>query len=377
MIVRALGLFAIGVGLSACGSDAPDTVPDGGSVVQEIDYTWYPALPALDIIVVLNVARTPAGASLRAKVAAALREYPLEIDENGALAWQRDRWSPVDIRAFIADVADGTLLTPNEQPGLAWHEVNATKAGGEIFFAALDAALARTSANDPRSEGVVATLDNALVVAATPSTSKRVVVVASTEDDASAKLDRDRALGFQDSVTFVSSGIGDGVSCAPMRTPWLTAWANANQFRYGSSCDDLHLTPTFEDSIPLRCLPHPLANTATEHASCHVRAFVPRGTTCDPARGWQTPVAPDAPPKAGTYDGYNANGLWHMDVCDVVAVEADDARYCEDESTPYDRPSSGWCIPAPNRWCSAWAPRLVGGAAPPWAAIETTCDLAP
>lgn len=362
-LVRSLAFVLAGALLSACGSDVPETVPSG-RVHQHVDYRQYPVQPRLDVIVVVNAARTASGVALREGVARALHDRARELADGDA-PWLRDVWNPLDVRAFVANVANGELVSPREQPALTWREENATKAGADAFGAAAEAALAATAANGARTEGIVATLHDALVTAATPPDAARIIVLVSSEDDASAPPTLDAMLRREDSIIVALPRAADGPSCTGVSAPRLEAWARANGGVVESACNDIGLKTSFVDYAS-RCLPQPSASAGGGDTSCRVRAIVPPGTACDSERGWRTPVAASPPLN---------RDLAAMSACDVVTLDGEDARHCRDGASRYDGHASGWCIPTPSRTCSAPPPRLVGRAAPPWATIEVICNL--
>ncbi|HSO38049.1 MAG TPA: hypothetical protein VLT33_36225 [Labilithrix sp.] len=312
-------------------------------------------LPSLDVFVVVNAPSSGSGAALRASVAAALRERARGLAEGDA-PWLRGLRNPIDVRALVTGDADPSA----ELRTIGWLEENGTRGGADRFAAAAEAALAAAAADEGRKEGIVASLHAALALPRATRSASRIIVLVSTEDDTTAPAATDPLLRADDTLVVALAGSADGSACSTSPAPRLEAWARANGGSVASPCTGIDLRTLFVD-YGSRCLPHP-PRRAAGATSCRLRAIVPAGTACDPARGWRTP---ETAPRDGSTS------------CDVVAIDDGDvdASACRDGSSHYEGHASGWCLPAATPACGNPAPRLVGGAAPPWATLETTCDL--
>jgi hypothetical protein len=190
------------------------------------------------------------------------------------------------------------------------------------------------------------------------------VVVAATADDTGPAL-VDRA---EDAIFVVVPDARGGVGCAPAARPGLEAWTRSLYIDLTAPCSEPDLLRGSTD-YPTACLPRPLAPSTDGRSPCRVRAFVPRGTACDAARGWR-PLAESA---ARSVDPELAG----LDACEVVELVGDQGAACRDRATPWDGRASGWCVPGAALRCPGTFPRVVGAAAPPFARLEIACELAP
>jgi hypothetical protein len=343
MIVRSLRAFGVTVVLVACTSEVPETVRDG-HVRQTVDYQQYHVEPKRDVILVVNTGSSNLGTTLRESVAKALHDRARELAE-GEGPWLRYLWNPLDVRGFVIG-AGGAVRSPRDVVALGWNQLDASVAAADAFSSAASEEMARASTNEPRKEGVVDALHEALAAARTPADAARLIVIVSAEDDANAPAVRDPLLR--------SSG-DEIVVVIPGSAPNLEGWARANEASIRSPSSELHLRTFFVDYFT------PCLSRTTRTARCRVRALVPPGTACNASRGWRTPSAAFSAP--------SKSELLGMDSCEVVALEGDDLGACESGG------ASGWCPPAPTALCGLVPPRLVGGAAPPWATIEVACNL--
>jgi hypothetical protein len=365
-LVTLAALATLSPALLACGGGAAETV-SGGQVSQYVGYRRYDVQPRLDVVVVVSTSAANGGAALRTTLATAVRDRMREL--AGGEHWLRDVWNPLDVRAFVASAADGSLRSPATDAALAWREANATTAGADAFAAAVEVAIRAAPEGEAPSGGVVETLRRTLGTTATEPPASRLVVLVSTADDPGALPARDAALRPDgDSLLLVLPSVSDDTACSPIDAPSLTRWGKSNDALVETPCSGLGLQTSFVDYAS-DCLPRELRRSTSAAEACRVRAFVPRGTPCDPARGWRSPKAPSTPTLDPALEG--------LDACEVVALEGADAASCLAVGDRFTGTASGWCVPAPTRACSSSPPRIVGGAAPPFALVQVACELAP
>lgn len=348
MLDRSWVALVVAVALGACASPLGEVAE--GRVRQEVDHRQYRVEPRLDVFLVVNTGTTSEGASLRTNVTGGIQDRARALAE-GEAPWLRQLSNPIDARAFVSN-AEGLVRGPSG-PALAWFEPDATRAGADTFAATIGEAIAAASIGEAQRSGVVAALHEAIGVAATPLDSGRLVVLVSTEDDASASATSDAIFRPEDSIIVILPSLStdpEGSSA-----PNLEAWARANHAHVQSARSGVDLKPLSTD-YRLPCLERH-RTPAAPLPRCRVRALVPAGTACDPVRGWSAP-----------------GGSSGVGTCEVAALEGEARRACESDAEPVGS-ASGWCIPAPHPSCDVPSPRLVGGAAPPWATIETVCDL--
>jgi hypothetical protein len=351
----------------ACGG-VDETVAEG-HVSQFVTYRQYTVQPRLDVVIVVSTSTARDGAALRASVAAALRARMRQRAE--AESWLRDVVNPVDVRALVANASDGSILTTSDLGALAWREGDATVEGADAFAARVARAIDAVPDGDASSVATLATLQRTLQAAASAEEAARLVVVVATSDDpdaTSAAMPTTRRSGGGDSVVVVVPR-SSAVECAPASGSGLASWARAEDAALQTPCAGVDLQTSFAD-YAADCLPRPLAAQAQGHSACRVRAFVPRGTACDAARGWRSLAVASARPLDPSLAG--------MDACEVIELGAEDGAACRDPAQAYAGGASGWCVPSPSRACAVSpTPRLVGASAPPFARIEVACELSP
>jgi hypothetical protein len=336
-----------------------DTVAEG-QVAQLVTYRRYQVTPPLDLIVVLSTSAGADGAALRASVAEAVRARMRSL-VDGESPWLRDVWNPVDVRALVTSAANVAPGAPLELRTFAWREPNATREGADAFAAAVEAAVAAAPAGEAPSGGLVAAMERARATTAPPGlTSIRLVVLVSTSADPSSLFPQplpERALS-EDTILVVPRAPGAyGCAMSEFRSPEGGSWVSLRP-----ACPDLDLSTSIADYAS-DCLPPP---SSASPATCVVRAFVPRGTPCDPARGWRAV----SQPAVRSLDP----ALGDLDSCEVVELAGAEGAACR-QGERHPAGASGWCLPAPSRGCAAPSPRVVGGAAPPSALLEIACDL--
>lgn len=362
--MKRIAAFCLAAPLTlGCREGSPlETVPEG-SIYQSTLVRRYSTLPKLDLFVVLRTSATADGAALRANVAAALRNWMRELARgDGPL---QDLWNPMDVRAYVVSAAGGSVRSPADAPALAWREEDATDEAARTFADALDAELRDAPAGEGAPLGLLDALGRVLAAGDTPPDGQRVVILVSSSDDPGAPAAKDPRLRGRDWVTLaLPDAPAEAGSCERPAAGSLTRWASVNGAVVRTPCKGLF----FQGMVACsgrECWPQPIALTADGHPACRVRALVPRGTACDPTRGWRPSTEPVV----------SSPSLLDSDVCDVVELEGMDADACRDPAAPYSRASSGWCLPGPVPGCSSPIPHAVGGAAPPWAKLEITCNF--
>lgn len=354
--------------ITACSSVSVETV-SSGSVRQIVKTTRYSTEPKVDYVIVVNADRSERGAAL-------IGDVYRSILTTGRRSAARSgvRWNPVERRAFVVSAETGAVLGPRENVNLMWSEAQATTEGAERFASAVRGALESSASYVARGEGQVAVLDRTLR-ALEPSSdgTRRQIVLLTTTDDGEAVPERDK--GFEErarddrrarrdvyeEVIVAVPGEGQKGWCKAT-APRLEAWAASNRpVTFLPSCDGVSIGPELDDGGGgLSCF-----DQAVAIERCRVRAFVPKSEGCDPARGWRNALDTRATDPA----------LADKRVCDVAVLEGHDAERCS-RQRPLDAHVSGWCLPPPMLpFCAALYPRVVGGAAPPWATIEITCDV--
>ena len=350
----------------ACGGTTSAESAVDGRVAQFVTYRRYPEQPRLDVVVVVSTSGASGGAALRASVASAIRDRMREL-ADGESPWLRGVNNPIDVRAFIASAADGSIRSPTETGALAWQQNDATRDGAAAFADAVEAAIDTAPAGEARPGGVVELVTRTLAFAGSPPDAARLIVVVSSSDDPGARASADPAIrSTTDSLFLIVPAASDTTSCVASEAPGLRGWAAANEGLVATPCADIYLKTVFVDYAP-DCLPSNLAPQPEARPACLVRAFVPKGTPCDPARGWRSPRAPRSAPLNPALAG--------MDACEVIDLDGTDAERCRDHAERYAGTASGWCVPATSRGCVSAAPRIVGAAAPPFALIEVVCAL--
>jgi hypothetical protein len=352
LVTLAVPLLAFG----ACGQGVPQDTVAEGQVAQRVTYRRYTVAPPLDLIVVLSTSDRADGAALRASVGAALHARIRSLADGEAPSF-RDVWNPVDVTALVtgaADLATGVLPEPR---AFAWREANATHEGADAFAAAVEAAVVAAPAGEAPAGGLVAAMERARAAAAPSATARlRLVVLVSTSADPNVLFPQPLPAREEDTILVVPEASGAlGCGNSYFGPP---GWGIEVGIR--PACAGLHLMTDFA-SFRADCLPPVRAPDAT----CAVRAFVPRGTPCDPARGWRAPSRPAAP--------VLESAARDLDSCEVVELAGEEAAACR-RGDPHPAGASGWCLPAPSASCRVLAPRVVGGAAPPWALLETACN---
>ena len=351
--------------LIACGGTTSAESAVDGQVAQFVTYRRYPEQPRLDVVVVVSTSGASGAPALRASVSSALRDRMRELADGESRL--RDVNNPIDVRAFIASAADGSVRSPAETGALSWREDNASREGAAAFADAVAAAIDAAPAGEARPGGVVELVTRTLAFADSPRDADRLIVVVASSDVLSAQRSTDPAIRpSTDSLIVVVPPASDTSSCASAEAPGLRGWAAANEGLFETPCAGLDLRTFFVDYAP-DCLPRELAPHSEARPACLVRAFVPRGTPCDPARGWRSPRVPRSVPLDPS--------LAEMDACEVIDLDGTDAERCRDHAERYAGTASGWCVPATSRGCVSAAPRIVGAAAPPFALIEVVCAL--
>jgi hypothetical protein len=356
LVTLAVPLLAFG----ACSSGVPQDTVVEGQVSQFVWYRRYPVARPLELIVVLSTSDSGDGAALRASVGAAVRA-PMYNLADGDAPWLRDLWNPVDVRARVVSVADLPTVSPPEPRVLAWREASATRAGADAFAAAVEAAVVAAPAGEAPAGGLVAAMERARAATAAPGpTEQRLVVLVSSSADPNVLFPQPLPAREEDTILVVPAASSAG-ACGTLERAWP---GGGIEVSIRPACADLDLVTGFSD-YAADCLPLP---SGAAPATCAVRAFVPRGTPCDPARGWRAPSRPAAP----SLDP----ALRDLDACEVVELAGEEAAACRDQNR-HPAGASGWCLPAPSRSCRARAPRVLGGAAPPWALLEIACNQGP
>jgi len=352
---RASAFLAMLLGAAACSE--PERAPgEAEHLRQWTDYRRYSIVPPRDLIVAADVDATASGRELLEQTASALRELAVH-DARGTAPWREDLWNTIDQRAFVGSASAERVATPADDPDLAWLEADATVERAERFASAIAAAIDR-AAKDKSGRGVVKAMRAANAAAATPLERGRLVVLVASRDDEDAVVAREQSLrsGGEDLVYVVLP------TCTRGWMPRLEAWARAN-----AASIQCAGTVGFDSYATYRtdCL---TATVGERRGRCHVRAYGPRGMSCTSLRGWQSPTeARSTPLRADLVD---------TTVCDVASLhDAADLASCTDGLRAYEGRGSGWCLPAPNRWCPTPLPRVVGAAAPPWITIERVCEF--
>jgi hypothetical protein len=364
MIRSLAAALVLAASLGACGGTA-DVTGSGGQVSQFVAYRDYGVRPRLDVIVVVSTSSAKDGAALRASVATAMRTRMRQLSEGES--WLRDLSNPIDVRGFVASAVDGSIRSSADVGALAWHEEDATNEGSDAFATAMESALRTAPDGEVSAAAVIETLDRTQAFAASSDETERLVVLVSTSDDPGAPGTAAPFSAKHGSSSVVVVPAAGGAACRP--GPGLGAWAKTSEAVVQTPCSGLELQTVFVD-YAASCLPRPLALAADGHGACRVRAFVPRGTACDAARGWRAPSAE----ASRTRDP----SLADMDVCEVVELAGDEAVSCRVASSAWTGRASGWCVPDASRACGvASAPRIVGAAAPPFAHMEIACELSP
>lgn len=352
---RASAFLVMLLGAAACSE--PERAPEEAEHLRQwTDFRRYSVVPPRDLIVVTDAEDSEVGRALLTQTSSALRELAIH-EARGTAPWRADLWNTIDQRAFVASASPERLATPGDDPDLAWLEADATVERAERFASAIAVAIDR-AAEDKSGRGVVKAMRAATAAAATPLERGRLVVLVASrdDDDAAATYEGARRGGSGDQVYVVLP------SCTRGALPRLEAWARAN----GAWIQCLGTVgfDSYADYLT-DCL---TATVGERRGRCHVRAYGPRGMSCTSLRGWQAPTeARSTPLRADLVD---------TTVCDVAPLEdAADLASCGDGLRAYEGRGSGWCLPAPNRWCPTPLPRVVGAAAPPWITIERVCEF--
>jgi hypothetical protein len=353
LVTLAVPLLACG----ACGQGVPQDTVAEGQVAQRVTYRRYTVAPPLEVIVVLSTSDSGDGAALRASVSAALRARIQSLADGEAPSF-RDVWNPVDVRATVTSAADLATGSPPEPRAFAWREANATREGAAAFAAAVEAAVVAAPAGEAPAGGLVAAMERARAATAPPGpTEQRLVVLVSTSADPNALFPQPLPAREEDTILVVPAASSAG-ACGSLERAWP---AGGIEVLIRPACADLDLETSYSDSAA-GCLPLP---SGAAPAACAVRALVPRGTPCDPARGWRAPSRRAAPSLDPT--------LRDLDACEVVELAGDEAAACRKRDR-HPAGASGWCLPAPSGSCRVSPPRVLGGAAPPWALLEIACN---
>ncbi len=339
--------------VAGCSSSVEETTPPG-RVLQDVSYVHYGGVAPLDLVVLLDTRGRDVDGALRSSIVAAVRAYARDRTTYGGIPWLA---SPVDIRFFAIDAANARTLRP-AAPIAEWREEDATSAAAEAFATQVEEAIARAS-DVAGSAGVVAALHDASGAIMHRDDRERVFVIATTADDPGAPDGFDpilRANGSASAVVVVPGR--DSATCDSIATPRLAAWASKNLVEISPACRAV-LLPLPSSEIMLPCY-------VRRPIRCRVRALVPVGTPCEQTRGWRTPQR-STPVLDPDYAGLTA--------CEVARLEGQAAAACSNGTMQSNSSESGWCMPNAIKWCSNMVPRVVGRAAPPWATIETACEL--
>lgn len=352
---RASALLVMVLGVAAC-TEPERATGEAEHLRQWTDFRRYSIVPPRDLIVVTDVDDTASWRALLEQTSSALREVAVH-DARGTAPWREDLWNTIDQRAFVASGSAEQLATPIEDADLAWVETDATVERAERFASAIASAIDRT-AGDKSGRGVVKGMRAAnAAAAAAPLERGRLVVLVATRDDEDAVAAREESLRGGGGMVYLVVP-----SCMRGSMPRLEAWARAN-----AASIQCAGTVGFDSYATYRadCLD---ATVGERRGRCHVRAYGPRGMSCTSLRGWQNPTEARA--------ASLRPDLVDTTVCDVAPLEdAADLASCADGLRAYEGRGSGWCLPAPNRWCPTPLPRVVGAAAPPWITIERVCEF--
>jgi hypothetical protein len=345
--------------LAACSSEVPITVSDGSTWQSLSELRSYD--DEIDLVLVVDDAETPEAERLRTRVLEALQSDAMRLlqraepSARGSIAWTH-----VDVRAFVARPGGADILTPAEDPRLAWREDDGTVEGARRFLGAVEEILAQP-AREPRRSPLASLRAGLARARREPLRRLDAAVLATTRDDPDAQPVAEPELFGARTFLDLRTFLPEVEACKADPSTRLAAWLRANRLAPESTCTSL--SGVFGDWEGfMRCASNPIARDAVGAPRCKVRAFLDDAGPCDAARGLT--LAKESPSRA-TPEGST--------ICDVAHV--DDAT-CLDLGLA--RRASGWCVPLSRGGFGRCEPRtpvtFVGGGLGPSARYEIVCE---
>lgn len=399
----------IAVTAAACGSQDPLAEPGPGSTAQlSVKQTLSHPNDGI-ILLVVDDADTAEAAALRDKAARSLRaglDGHLDYEWGSCGSADPAEWHSMNLRVVVVrpSAPDGeSLLTPLDEPSLAWISHTATPAEADALTESVTTALGQRLAAPGEAYGPLRAAKRAMdlvtfarlpvdeaesaLVASLPTDAFVQILIASTRDDEEAdvsELTPDEASLPAMTTSAVAGPFGASEDACLVSAPGSTrleAWADKVSAEIvRSTCEDEHiwgllLHPGWADCGSV-CMSKPIAVAEDGQARCQITIDQPDHEGCDASRGWFDPEGKPA--------FVERNGT-KLRRCEVAQLSGDDLERCR-QSLDCPECASGFCVTevpelVAREVCSEvehlWPLRFIGGARNGLDGyINVTCDTA-
>lgn len=315
----------VGVALLGCASGGDAVTVYDGSVRQSVfGPRSYVDLRPSRFVFVLDVEHED---SAEAALTRAYAEHAVREMVESMRTWSWGRSTSVGARATILIARSYDVVDARDDPRLLWNEERISRGGAEQFADGIVAALSRRSVGPPSVDN-----EAVLYLAATtvrPQSTEDITYVLVTDRPAprldDSRLFRGGLSPYAQARYAVISPVDAAPDCPtvfdPRRPPIAEPW----------TCPSIGWTSDLDNRW--------LLSTEPTAPTCRVRAFMPTPSDCwsplDGLNGWSRhPSLSDSPehPRDARYG------------CEVMRLEGDDRRRCEDGRDGCEGCASGYCV---------------------------------
>ncbi|XYH98404.1 hypothetical protein ACMHYB_01160 [Sorangium sp. So ce1128] len=362
------------------------------------------------ILLVVDDADTAEAAALREKAARSLRaglDGHLEHEWGSCGSADPAEWHSMNLRVVVVrpSAPDGeSLLTPLDEPSLAWISHTATPAEADALTESVTTALGQRLAAPGEAYRPLRAAKRALdlvtfsrppvgeaesaLVASLPTDALVQILIAGTRDDEDETDVSELTPGEASLETMTTRAVAGpfGASenaclVSALGSTRLEAWADRVSAQVvESTCEDeqiwgLLLHPGWADCGSV-CMSKPIAVAEDGQAGCQITIDQPDHEGCDASRGWFDPEGEPA--------FVERNGT-RLRRCEIAQLSGDDLERCQ-QSLGCPECASGFCVTEvpeilSREVCSEaehlWPLRFIGGARNGLDGyINITCDTA-